>query len=75
MGQFLARFAKGCVQQGAVFGPKDDVLQNREVLDQLKVLKHHADARRNRSLAVWNDGLFAANKNLALIGFVETVKD
>ena len=73
--QFLAGLAQRRGQRPAVFGAQDDVFQHGEVFDQLEVLEHHADARRNRGLTVGNVGFGATDENLACVGFVKTVED
>ena len=73
--KLLAGFCKGRAQQCTVFRAQYHIFKNAKVLHQFEVLKHHADTRRNRSLAVWNLGLFARNKYLAGVGLIEPVKD
>ena len=62
-------------QHRPVLGAKDDVFQNGEILHQLEMLKHHADAGADRGLAVGDGDGLAADQDLAGIGAVKTIKD
>ena len=73
--QRLARLGERRFQQPSVFGPQNDIFQNRKIFNQFKVLEHHPDACGNRGLAVRDIGLFAGDKNVAFVRFVESVKD
>jgi hypothetical protein len=73
--QGFPRLGDGRAQHRAILGPEDDVLDHGEVLHQLEMLVHHADAGADRGLAVGDVGLLAVDEDLALIGLVETVED
>ena len=70
-----ARLGQTGAQQAAILGPKDDVLQHREILDQLEMLEHHADACGDGRLAVGDGGLLPTDEDLARIGLVEPIED
>ena len=73
--QRLARLRQRGLQEAAILGAEDDVLQHGEVLDQLEVLEHHADAGGDGGLAVGDLGLAATDEDLARVGLVEAVED
>ena len=73
--QHLARPREGGVQHRAILGPQDHVFQNREILHQLEMLEHHANAGANGALAVGNGGQLAIHQYLPGIGLVKPVED
>ena len=73
--QELARLGERGAQEAAVLGAQHDVFQHGEVLDQLEVLEHHADAGADGGLAVGDLGLLAVDEDLAGVGPVEAVED
>ncbi len=52
IGQHLAGAGQRRAQQRALLGAEHDILQHGEILHQLEVLEHHADAGADRGLAV-----------------------
>ena len=75
LGEELPRLAKRGFQPGALLGAQNDVLENREILDQLEVLEHHTDPGRDRRLAVGDLGFLAVDEDLAFVGLIEAVED
>ncbi len=75
IGQHLAGAGQRRAQQRALLGAQHDILQHREILHQLEMLEHHADARADRGLAVGDVHGLAADDDLARIGAVEAVED
>ena len=73
--QLLAGLGQRRAQQAAIFGAQDDVFQNGEVFHQFEVLKHHANASRDRRLAVRDGGLLTFDKDLTSVCLVETIED
>jgi len=78
LGQFLQDapgFRQRRAQKRAILGAEDDVFQHGEVLHQLEMLEHHADAGADRGLAVGDGDRRAVDQDLAAVGLVEAVKD
>ncbi len=73
--QGRARLGERRAQEPRVLDPQNDVFQNGEILHQLEMLEHHADAGGDRRLAVGDLGLLAGHEDLALVGLVEAVED
>ena len=73
--QQLAGLRQRRLQQPAVFGAQNDILQNGEVLDQFEMLEHHADASVDGGLTIGNFGFLAADEHLTRVGPVKPVKD
>ena len=73
--QLFACLAERWCQQAAIFCAKNNVFQNCEILDQLEMLEHHADACRNRGLAVGDVCLLPADEDFTGVRFVESVEN
>ena len=63
------------LQQRLAFGTEDDVLDNREILDQHEVLMDHADADGDGVVRRVDRHRLAADPDLAAVGLVEAVED
>jgi hypothetical protein len=73
--QLFPRLRERGVEHRPILDPEDDVFQHGEVLHQLEMLEHHADARADRALAVGDRSRLAVDEDLARIGLVEAVQD
>ena len=73
--EFAARTGQRGAQKPAIFGPKHDVFKHGEVFDQLKVLEHHADARRNGGLAVGDRGFLTGDENFTSVSLIKPVQN
>ena len=73
--QLLARLAQRRSQQRVVLDAENDVLENREIVDQHEVLVHHADAELQRMAGIGDVLELAVDEDLAAVGGVEAVED
>ena len=78
LGQIENLFARVLLLQKAHLvrlNAEDDVVEDREALDQLEVLVHHADAERVRVVRVADLNLAAVLVDLALLRLVQAEQD
>jgi hypothetical protein len=75
--QFGSGPVKTAGQKRTVFGAKNDVFKNGEIVDQHEVLVNHADAHPEmaafESLIIVT--LLPSTKNVAIVGLIEAVED
>ena len=73
--ELRARLGDAALQQRVAFGPENNVLQHREIVDQHEVLVHHPYTERDRVVRGLDRGRLAADTDFAAVGLIEAVED